>query len=53
MSKEKKITIREELYEELKAYSEYSGVPMAKIVFRLWEKSNERKKLKKRVGDEQ
>lgn len=42
---QKKIAFQTKWYDEIKAYSEYSGVPMARILTRLWEQSKERKQF--------
>lgn len=42
---QKKIAFQPKVYEEIKAYSEYSGVPMARLLTRLWEQSKERKEF--------
>lgn len=41
--KQKKIAFQTKVYDEIKAYSDYSGVPMARLLTRLWERSVERK----------
>lgn len=40
---QRKIAFQSKVYAEIKAYSEYSGVPMARLLTRLWEQSKERK----------
>lgn len=40
---QKKIAFPTKKFNEIKVYSEYSGVPMARILTRLWDKSEERK----------
>jgi hypothetical protein len=42
---QRKIAFQPKWYEEIKAYSEYSGVPMARLLTRLWEQSKERKEF--------
>ena len=42
---QKKIAFQPKVYDEIKAYSEYSGVPMARVLTRLWERSDERKQF--------
>lgn len=42
---QKKISFQPKWYDEIKAYSEYSGVPMARLLTRLWEQSKERKEF--------
>jgi hypothetical protein len=42
---QKKIAFKPKVYDEIKAYSEYSGVPMARVLTRLWEHSKERKEF--------
>lgn len=42
---QKKIAFQPKWYDEIKAYSEYSGVPMARLLTRLWEQSKERKEF--------
>lgn len=42
---QKKIAFQQKWYDEIKAYSEYSGVPMARVLTRLWERSDERKEF--------
>lgn len=42
---QKKIAFQTKVYDEIKAYSEYSGVPMARVLSRLWEQSKERKEF--------
>jgi hypothetical protein len=42
---QRKIAFQSKWYEEIKAYSEYSGVPMARLLTRLWEQSKERKEF--------
>lgn len=39
---QRKIAFQPKVYDEIKAYSEYSGVPMARLLTRLWEHSKER-----------
>lgn len=46
---QKKIAFQPKWYDEIKAYSEYSGVPMARVLTRLWERSDERKQF---MGEE-
>lgn len=41
--KQRKIAFQPKWYDEIKAYSEYSGIPMARLLTRLWERSDERK----------
>lgn len=43
--KQKKIAFQSKWYEEIKAYSDYSGIPMARLLTRLWERSDERKEF--------
>lgn len=45
---QRKIAFQPKWYDEIKAYSEYSGVPMARVLTRLWERSDERKEF---IGD--
>lgn len=45
---QRKIAFQSKVYDEIKAYSEYSGVPMARLLTRLWEQSKERKEF---IGD--
>lgn len=40
---QKKIAFVPKVYDEIKAYSDYSGIPMARLLTRLWDKSEERK----------
>lgn len=40
---QRKIAFQTKWYNELKLYSEYSGVPMATLLTRLWQNSKERK----------
>lgn len=40
-----KVSIRPSVYAELKAFSEWSGVPMATVLTRLWLQSNARKEF--------
>lgn len=47
---QRKIAFQPKWYDEIKAYSEYSGVPMARLLTRLWEQSKERKEF---IGDGQ
>lgn len=42
---QRKIAFQPKWYNEIKAYSEYSGVPMARLLTRLWEQSKERKEF--------
>lgn len=42
---QRKIAFQPKWYDEIKAYSEYSGVPMARLLTRLWEQSKERKEF--------
>lgn len=42
---QKKIAFQPKWYDEIKAYSEHSGVPMARLLTRLWEQSKERKEF--------
>lgn len=42
---QKKIAFQPKWYDEIKAYSAYSGVPMARLLTRLWENSKERKEF--------
>lgn len=46
---QKKIAFQTKWYDEIKAYSEYSGVPMARLLTRIWEQSKERKEF---MGEE-
>ena len=48
---QKKIAFLPKWYDEIKAYSEYSGVPMSRLLTRLWEQSKERKEFMG-VGDD-
>lgn len=48
--KQRKIAFKVDTYDEIKAYSEYSGVPMATMLTRLWQNSKERKAFLKRSG---
>ena len=45
-----KIAFQTKWFDEIKAYSEYSGVPMATLLTRLWQNSKERKVFLKRSG---
>lgn len=45
---QRKIAFQPKVYDEIKAYSEYSGVPMATLMTRLWQNSKERKAFLKR-----
>ena len=45
---QRKIAFQTKWFDEIKAYSEYSGVPMARLLTRLWEQSKERKEF---MGD--
>ena len=47
---QKKIAFQPKWFDEIKAYSEYSGVPMATLLTRLWQNSKERKAFMKRSG---
>lgn len=40
---QQKIGIQKKWFDEIKAYSEYSGIPMATLMTRLWQNSKERK----------
>jgi hypothetical protein len=40
---QRKIAFQTKVYDEIKAYSEYSGVPMARALTKLWLQSKERK----------
>ena len=42
---QRKIAFQPKWYDEIKAYSDYSGVPMARLLTRLWENSKERKEF--------
>lgn len=42
---QRKIAFMPSVYDEIKAYSEYSGVPMARLLTRLWQNSVERKEF--------
>lgn len=42
---QRKIAFQRKWYEEIKAYSDYSGIPMARLLTRLWERSDERKEF--------
>lgn len=42
---QRKIAFQPKVYDEIKAYSEHSGVPMARLLTRLWEQSKERKEF--------
>ena len=42
---QKKIAFQTNVYAEIKAYSEYSGVPMARALTKLWLQSKERKEF--------
>ena len=47
---QRKIAFQTKWFNEIKAYSEYSGVPMATLLTRLWQNSKERKSFLKRSG---
>ena len=47
---QRKISFTTKWFDEIKAYSEYSGVPMATMLTRLWQNSKERKAFMKRSG---
>jgi len=47
---QRKIAFQTKWFDEIKAYSEYSGVPMATLLTRLWQNSKERKTFLKRGG---
>ena len=47
---QRKISFQPKWFDEIKAYSEYSGIPMATFMTRLWINSSERKKFLKRSG---
>lgn len=42
---QRKIAFQTKVYDEIKAYSEYSGVPMARALTKLWLQSKERKEF--------
>lgn len=45
---QRKIAFQTKWFDEIKVYSEYSGVPMATMLTRLWQNSKERKAFLKR-----
>ena len=45
-----KIAFQTKWFDEIKAYSDFSGVPMATLLTRLWQNSKERKVFLKRSG---
>ena len=47
---QRKIAFQTKWFDEIKAYSEYSGVPMATLLTRFWQNSKERKAFLKRSG---
>ena len=47
---QRKIAFQTKWFDEIKAYSEYSGVPMATLLTMLWQNSKERKAFLKRGG---
>lgn len=47
---QRKIAFQPKWFDEIKAYSEYSGVPMSTLLTRLWQKSKERKAFMKSGG---
>lgn len=47
---QRKIAFQTKWFDEIKAYSEYSGIPMATLLTRLWQNSKERKAFMKRSG---
>lgn len=47
---QRKISFQSKWYDEIKAYSEYSGIPMATLMTRLWQNSAERKGFMKNAG---
>lgn len=40
---QRKISFQPKWFDEIKAYSEYSGIPMATLMTKLWQNSKERK----------
>lgn len=40
---QRKISFQPKWFDEIKAYSEYSGIPMSTLLTRLWQNSKERK----------
>ena len=44
---QRKIAFQTKWFDEIKAYSDYSGVPMATFMTRLWINSSERKRFMK------
>lgn len=47
---QRKIAFQTKWFDEIKSYSDYSGVPMATLLTRLWQNSKERKAFLKRSG---
>lgn len=47
---QRKISFQPKWFDEIKAYSEYSGIPMATLLTKLWQGSKERKAFLKRSG---
>ena len=45
---QRKISFQPKWVDEIKAYSEYSGIPMATLLTRLWQNSKERKAFMQR-----
>lgn len=47
---QRKISFQQKWFDEIKAYSEYSGIPMATLLTKLWQNSKERKAFMKKCG---